>query len=164
MKIAKPQVDLLVERTEGWPAALVLAGLWPKTRDDPDDAVRDFGGDHRFLAEYLSREVMAAMDDDRRSFTLAAAVLGQVTPDLCDAVLGRTDSAAILSELEHSNLFVERLEEKRGTGFTPCSPSTHARNSTMSSRTAAAYPDARREMVEREGAGDRGGRACLCGG
>ena len=110
LKIAKPQVDELVERTEGWPAALVLAGLWLRTRDDPDAVVRDFRGDHRLLAEYLSREVMASMDHDQRTFMLTAAVLGEVTPDLCDAVLGRTDSAAILSDLEHSNLFVQRLE------------------------------------------------------
>ena len=110
LKIAKPQVDELVERTEGWPAALVLAGLWLRTRRDPDAVVRDFRGDHRLLAEYLSREVMASMDHDQRTFMLTAAVLGEVTPDLCDAVLGRTDSAAILSDLEHSNLFVQRLE------------------------------------------------------
>ena len=44
-------IELLVERTEGWPATLVLAGLWLRTVDDPAAAVRAFGGDHHFVAE-----------------------------------------------------------------------------------------------------------------
>ena len=100
---------MLVERTEGWPAALVLAGLWLETVDDPAQAVRAFGGDHRFVADYLSNEVLTSLDADRRSFLQGAAVLGALTADLCDAVLERTDSAAALAELERSNLFVTRL-------------------------------------------------------
>ena len=29
------EIELLVENTEGWPAALVLAGLWLRDVDDP---------------------------------------------------------------------------------------------------------------------------------
>ena len=45
---APEEIDVLVERTEGWPAALVLAWLWLRTVEDPARAVRAFGGDHRF--------------------------------------------------------------------------------------------------------------------
>ena len=93
----------------------MLAGLWLRTVDDPVSAVRAFGGDQRFVADYLSDEVLASLDDDRRSFLQGAAVLGEFTADLCDAVLERTDSAAELTELEHANLFVSRLE--RGGWF-----------------------------------------------
>ena len=43
------------------------------------------------------------------------AVLGGFTAELCDAALGRTDSAAVLAELEESNMFVQQLE--RGDWF-----------------------------------------------
>ena len=56
--------------------------------------------------EYLSQEVLTALDPEERSFLLRAAALGRFTADLCDAVLGRSDSAAMLAELEQSNLFV----------------------------------------------------------
>ena len=106
---------MLVERTEGWPAALVLAGLWLRTVDDPGRAVHEFGGDQRFVAEYLSNEVFASLDEDLRSFLHAAAVLGRFTAELCDGVLERSDSASMLAELERTNLFVFRLE--RGGWF-----------------------------------------------
>ena len=101
---------MLRERTEGWPAALELAALWLRDQEDPEHTVREFTGDHRFVAEFLSNEVLDALDDDVRSFLLYASVLGRFTAKLCDAVLDRSDSAAMLSLLERSNLFVARLE------------------------------------------------------
>ena len=37
-------------------------------------------------------------------------MLGQFTPELCDAVLERGDSAETLAELERANLLLSRLE------------------------------------------------------
>ncbi|MFL5926980.1 MAG: LuxR C-terminal-related transcriptional regulator [Gaiellaceae bacterium] len=104
------EVETLCERTEGWPAALYLALLWLRQLDDPHRAVRDFGGDHRFVADYLNHEVLGSLDDDARSFLLHASVLGQFTIELCEAALERDDAASVLRELERSNLFVARLE------------------------------------------------------
>ena len=74
-----------------------------------------FGGDQRFVVEYLSQEVLASLDDETRSFLQGTSVLGQFTAELCDAVLERTDSASMLAGLERSNLFIRRLE--RGGWF-----------------------------------------------
>src|SRR3954447_17145108 len=109
-ELAPEEVDQLQERTEGWPAALLLASLWLNSRDDLHGAVRRFGGDHRFVADYLSSEVFGSLDGGARSFLLRVAVLGRFTAALVDSVLGRSDSAAILADLERTNLFVERLE------------------------------------------------------
>ena len=110
LDLSPEQIDVLVQRTEGWPAALVLAGLWLRTLDEPAERVAEFGGDQRFVADYLSTEVLAALDDDHRVFLESVAVLGQFTPELCDAVLERTDSAETLAELERANLLLSRLE------------------------------------------------------
>ena len=137
VELGDEELDVLVERTEGWPAALVLAGLWLQTVDDPVRAVHAFGGDHRFVAEYLSGEVLASLDDDRRSFLRGVAVLGEFTADLCDGVLDRTDSAAHLTELEHANFFVSRLG--RGGWFRMHSLfAEYARAQLASSEPAAA--------------------------
>ncbi len=104
------EVELLHERTEGWPAALSLASIWLRRLDDPRRAVRDFGGSHRFVADYLSHEVLESLDEEARSFLLHASVLGRFTPELCTGVLGRSDAASVLAELERSNLFISRLE------------------------------------------------------
>jgi hypothetical protein len=50
LELGDEEIDVLVERTEGWPAALVLAWLWLRTLEDPAPAVRAFGGDNRLLA------------------------------------------------------------------------------------------------------------------
>ncbi len=110
LELAPPDVDLLVRRTEGWPAALILAGVWLRSVPDPSSAVARFGGDQRFVADYLTSEVLAALDDDCRSFLHGAAVLGHCTPELCDAVLDRRDSADALAELERASLLTSRLE------------------------------------------------------
>jgi ATP/maltotriose-dependent transcriptional regulator MalT len=106
------QIEILVKRTEGWPAALYLAALWLRSVEDRDRAVHEFGGEQRHVAEYLSHEVLASLDAGHRSFLLRAAVLGSFTAELCDAVLDRSDSAAALAELEESNMFVLSLERR----------------------------------------------------
>jgi LuxR family maltose regulon positive regulatory protein len=115
VELGEEEIALLNERAEGWPAALVLAGLWLQSVDNPERAVREFGGTHRFVAEYLSNEVFASLDDDLRSFLQEIAVLGRFTAELCEDVLERPDAASVLTELERSNLFLERLE--RGGWF-----------------------------------------------
>jgi LuxR family transcriptional regulator, maltose regulon positive regulatory protein len=110
IELGPDEVELLWERTEGWPAALVFACTWLRSADDAPRAVRDFGGSHRFVVDYLTDDVLASLDDDARSFLLFASALGRFTPELCDGVLGRSDSAAMLAQLERSTLFVFRLE------------------------------------------------------
>lgn len=112
LDLANEQLDILLNRTEGWPAALYLATLWLRSVDDRDRAVMEFGGDHRYVAEYLSHEVIGALDDDGEWFLLRVAVLGRFTARLCDAVLGRSDSAQMLADLDDSNMFVQGLERR----------------------------------------------------
>ncbi len=111
LALTPDQVAALVDRTEGWPAMLVLARIWLRGHDDVASAVARFGGEQRFVADYLSSEVLDALDDDRRDFLQGIAVLGQFTPALCDAVLGRSDSDKMIDGLERSSLFVSRLEQ-----------------------------------------------------
>ncbi|MGO9749940.1 MAG: LuxR C-terminal-related transcriptional regulator [Solirubrobacteraceae bacterium] len=112
LQLDDEDVGVLLRRTEGWPAALYLAALWLGPVSDQHRAVRKFGGDHRYVAEYLSHEVLASLDDEEQLFLLHAAVLGRFTAELCDGVFGRSHSAAMLAELERSNLFVLPLERR----------------------------------------------------
>ena len=89
---------------------LVLTGIWLRGVDDPASSVVRFNGEQRFVADYLSTEVLGALDDERRGFLLGIAVLGHFTPELCDAALERTDSARMIDDLERAGLFVARLE------------------------------------------------------
>ena len=105
-------VELLVERTEGWPAGLYLAALWLRGLDDPDREIRAFAGSAREVGDYLSDEVLTALAPDTKNFLMRTSVLGRFTPDLADAVLGRDDSAAILEELARANMFLVALDAR----------------------------------------------------
>jgi LuxR family maltose regulon positive regulatory protein len=105
-------VELLVERTEGWPAGLYLAALWLRDLDDPNGEVRAFAGSAREVGDYLTDEVLTALAPQTRDFLLRTSVLGRFTPELCDAVLGRDDSAAVLTELAASNMFLVALDAR----------------------------------------------------
>jgi len=101
-----------VHRTEGWPAGLYLAALWLRGLDDQRSRVEEFAGDHRHVADYLTGEVLDTLDADQREFLLRTSVLNRFTAPLCDAVLGRTDSATMLSEIQRRNLFLVSLDTR----------------------------------------------------
>ena len=105
-------VELLVERTEGWPAGLYLGALWLRDLDNPDEGVGAVVGSARHVADYLTDEVLTALAPEIRDFLVRTAVLDRFTSELCDAVLGREDSAAVLAELARSNLFVVPLDAR----------------------------------------------------
>jgi LuxR family maltose regulon positive regulatory protein len=104
------QLELLVARTEGWPAGLYLAALWLRDLADPAEGVRLFAGSHRQVADYLAGEVLESLGDDTKDFLMRTSVLGRFTPELCDAVLDRRDSAAVLADLQRSNVFIVALD------------------------------------------------------
>jgi LuxR family maltose regulon positive regulatory protein len=105
-------VKLLVQRTEGWPAGLYLAALWLRDLDDPEAGARAFAGSAREVGDYLSDEVLSALAPRVRDFLLRSSVLARFTPDLCDEVLERRDSATVLAELSRSNMFLVPLDAR----------------------------------------------------
>jgi LuxR family maltose regulon positive regulatory protein len=110
--VSNGSVEMLVERTEGWPAGLYLATLWLRDLDDPDAGVRAFAGSARQVGDYLTDEVLTALDPRTREFLLRTSVLERFTPALCDAVVGREGSAAVLTELARSNMFLVALDAR----------------------------------------------------
>lgn len=114
IELGDDELKLLVERTEGWPAGLSLAGLWLGEVDDPATQVRSFSGDQRHVGDYLVEEVLDALDDDTREFLVQASVLERLSGPLCDAALGVEGSGKRLEALARSNLFVAPIDRHRG--------------------------------------------------
>jgi LuxR family maltose regulon positive regulatory protein len=114
VELRPDQVARLVERAEGWPAAIYLAALSLRDREGAEVFVDRFAGTTRHVADYLSEDVLGRLSDEVVSFLLETSVLEELTASLCDAVTGRTDAEAQLRALERSNLFVVPLDEERG--------------------------------------------------
>jgi LuxR family maltose regulon positive regulatory protein len=113
LALTPDDVEAVRRHAEGWPAALALATVWLDGVPQPGVAARRFAGDQRFVADYLTEELLASLAPDTRAFVLRAAVLGRLTPELSDVVLGRSDSAAMLADLEQRNMLVRNLEPGR---------------------------------------------------
>jgi LuxR family maltose regulon positive regulatory protein len=99
----------LNRRAEGWAAGLYLAALSIKGGSSP----ASFDGSDRFVTDYLRSEELSKADESATDFLLRSAVLETMTGPLCDAVLERADSAAMLERLESENLFVVALDNTR---------------------------------------------------
>jgi LuxR family transcriptional regulator, maltose regulon positive regulatory protein len=76
--------------------------------------VSDFHGDDRLLADYLQSELLTRVSHKRGTFLTRSSVLHRMSGPLCDAVLARTGSAAMLADLERSNLLLVALDRHRG--------------------------------------------------
>jgi LuxR family transcriptional regulator, maltose regulon positive regulatory protein len=107
-------VDLLVQRTEGWPAGLYLAALSLQDQPDRDRALARFAGDDRLVADYLRDELLADLPRERVSFLTRTSVLADLSGPLCDAVLARPGSGGTLRELARSNLMLVPLDRADG--------------------------------------------------
>ena len=109
-------LDILEERTEGWPAGLYLAALSMRSRADRASFVADFAGSSRHVVDYLSAEVLDGLSPDDRTFLLSTSILSRLTGPVCDAVTGLPGSAARLRRLERANLFIVPLDQD-GTAY-----------------------------------------------
>ncbi len=105
--------ELLRRRTEGWPAAVHLAGVSLQDTEDATEFVVRFAGDDRNVADFLIGEALERVSDRDREFLLRTSVLDQMTGPLCDEVAGVTGGAAILDRMERSGLFMIPLDNTR---------------------------------------------------
>jgi LuxR family transcriptional regulator, maltose regulon positive regulatory protein len=113
LDLTAESIAVLHERTEGWPAGLYLASLSLRGASDPAAFVADFGGATRLVVDYLMEVVLEQQSDKLRSFLMETSVLEGLCGSLCDAVTGRGDSASVLAQLEHENLFLLALDDRR---------------------------------------------------
>ena len=100
------EIATLVERTEGWPSGLYLAALAIESAGPRSNAVIEFTGDHRFVADYLRSEILSRLSLKQVRFLTRTSVLDRMSGPLCDAVLLRRGSGGELAALVDSNLFV----------------------------------------------------------
>ena len=70
LPLTAQDVAALEERTEGWIAALQLAALSMRGRDDVAAFIAGFAGDDRYIVDYLVEEVVQRQPEQVRDFLL----------------------------------------------------------------------------------------------
>ncbi|MBT1258366.1 hypothetical protein KHP11_28320 [Rhodococcus erythropolis] len=98
-------VAALRDRTEGWSAGLRLAALSLDDGLSPDDLLKQFGGDHIDVADYLMTEVLSHLPTDIEDFLLRTSVCERLTGGLASELSGRQDGMELLKWMARHNVF-----------------------------------------------------------
>lgn len=104
----------LARRTEGWAAGLQLFHLATrgKAAAERRRLLAGLGPSSRLMREYLARNVVAELPDDLREFLVGTCVLRRLTGSLCDRLLERHGSRALLEELERRTVFTVAVDDE----------------------------------------------------
>ena len=113
LELTAESAEALRERTEGWAAAVVLAALFMRGREDAAERAAKLSGDQRHIADYLLEEVLKNQPDELTTFLLGTSVLERMTAPLCNAVLRVDNARELLEALVRSNAFVIPLDDRR---------------------------------------------------
>jgi len=113
LQLSARDIQLIEARTEGWAAGLQLAALSLQGCKDPSGFLKGFKGDNRYIADYLTEEVLNRQPEDLRNFLLKTSILGRLCGSLCDALTDQANSGQVLNALEKANLFVVPLDDER---------------------------------------------------
>ncbi len=117
LNLAPHDVQALVTRTEGWVVSLQLAALSLQHHPNPAAFIQSFAGDDRYVVDYLVDEVFSQQPTAVQEFLIKTSILHRLCGPLCDALLandeGPPDGQGMLDLLEHSNLFLVPLDNRR---------------------------------------------------
>ena len=105
------QVAFLGIKTEGWATGLQLAAISIHAAEDKSSFFTAFSGEQKFIADYLTDEVLSRMDESVHEFLLQTSILERLSAPLCEAVTGNSNSQAMFEKLVNTNLFLIPLDD-----------------------------------------------------
>ncbi len=117
MPLPDQALAALVERTEGWAAALRLTALTMRHNPAASRAVTPLLAENRFVMDFLLDEVLTQVPPDVEYFLVRTSILDYLCAALCDALLGQDANTgsgqAHLTWLEQNNLFTASLDQQQ---------------------------------------------------
>ena len=113
VELSEPDLDQLVERTEGWPAGVYLAAISLRDHPSPHAFIRQFTGNNRFIVDFLAEEVLSRQPAEIQEFLARTSVLARFCAPLCDVVTASAGATGIIEMLERENLFLVPLDDNR---------------------------------------------------
>ncbi|GAA0274088.1 LuxR C-terminal-related transcriptional regulator [Actinomadura nitritigenes] len=151
-------VEVLLERTEGWPAGLRLACLAMRQQLDPLRFADRLTGDREDIAGYLASEVLAGLSGQARDLLMCGSVVEALTSSAAEALTGRPDAGRALAELQDEGVLL-------GTAGEPPPGSRCHRllreflQAEITRRSASRAPDLHRRAAAWYAAGGEPGRS-----
>lgn len=115
LALDEQKVRALWQRTEGWAAAMQLTALSGKSMNASSglsQAVLSEGDHSRQINDYILTEILDQQTPQVRDFLLRTSICRRLSGELCNSILARNDSQAILEQLVHANLFIIPLDTR----------------------------------------------------
>lgn len=107
---APEELAHIMQRAEGWVVALQLALHSQRMPATLASYLASLRGNKRWLAHYLTEEVLAQQSPGMRTFLLRTSILESFNASLAGAVAGVDDAYRLLAELQHNELFLIPLD------------------------------------------------------
>ena len=107
--LRKEDLERLLTKTEGWPAALELVALALSGLTDSSDFIEQFAGNDSSLVEYLGDVLLSQLDERTRIFVFRISMFDRISGPLAQA-LGEPDAEERLQGLRLRNLFLILLD------------------------------------------------------
>src|SRR5947209_14073440 len=107
------EIDVLLERTEGWAAGLYLAATSLLEQHCAAGSVERFAGDDYLVSAYIRDELVSAVPEETIAFLTGSSILRRLSGPVCDEGLECSGSALVLRDLARRNLLTraDRAEE-----------------------------------------------------
>jgi LuxR family maltose regulon positive regulatory protein len=114
-ELSSDAIDVIVRRTEGWPAGVGLVAQILREQGNPDTWVARW--QHEAppeIRDYLFDELLAVQPPTTQTLLLRTAIVDRMCSELCDVLLGDSapagGSQAVLEELERTQRLLQPLD------------------------------------------------------
>ncbi|MFE9323848.1 protein kinase [Nocardia sp. NPDC052278] len=112
LHLSDADVNRLRESTEGWVAALQLASLSLRGKEDPGGYLDQITGQHYAIGEYLMENVVAELEPTMLEFVMRTAVTDTICGDLAEALTGVRSGQEQLEEVRRRDLFLRSVDDE----------------------------------------------------
>lgn len=103
----------IINKVEGWPAALRLFQLTWQANGNVGGIAAGFTGTSAECADYLSEQVFLNTPRELQDFLLLSSVPERISGDLMNYLTGRDDGWRNIEELERRNLLISAIDADR---------------------------------------------------
>ena len=109
-RLPAASMQQLMDKTEGWAAALELVAAALRTQTDPNALIACFAGTDRSVVDYLGEMVLTGLDEPLRGFVARIAQFDRFNASLAARTTGVESAAGLLAELQSRNLFLVPMD------------------------------------------------------
>lgn len=110
--VTEGDVALLLQRTEGWPIALRMAGDFVRSHPDAAAPLTSFSGRADELANYLYDAILRTLPADEQQALMALGCVTRVCGALLNVLADRRDGGALLQRFAQRNVLLSRLDDE----------------------------------------------------